>query len=96
MVTIVYGLDGASGSRPSIVLPKTEWATASPVSGVGDAQSREWLRCLRADGDVRQEAVARLHAYLLRTARFEVARRRVTLPHLRGNELDDIAHEGGR
>ena len=93
MVTIVYGLDGASGSRPGIVLPRVEATTAPPVSGVGDAQSREWLRCLRADGDVRQEAVARLHAYLLRTARFEVARRRVTLPHLRGNELDDIAHE---
>ena len=30
---------------------------------------------------------------LLRAARFEVARRRPTLPHLRGNELDDIAHE---
>jgi RNA polymerase sigma-70 factor (ECF subfamily) len=34
-----------------------------------------------------------LHALLLRAARFEVARRRPTLPHLRGNELDDIATE---
>ena len=32
-------------------------------------------------------------ALLLRAARFEVARRRPTLPHLRGNELDDIANE---
>ena len=38
-------------------------------------------------------AVARLHAVLLRAARFEVARRRPTLPHLRGDELDDIALE---
>jgi RNA polymerase sigma-70 factor (ECF subfamily) len=30
---------------------------------------------------------------LLRAARFEVARRRPTLPHLRGNELDEIALE---
>jgi len=37
--------------------------------------------------------IARLHALLLRAARFEVARRRSTLPHLRGNELDDIANE---
>jgi RNA polymerase sigma-70 factor (ECF subfamily) len=37
--------------------------------------------------------VARLHALLLRAARFEVARRRPTLPHLRGNELDEIALE---
>ena len=37
--------------------------------------------------------MARLHALLLRAARFEVARRRPTLPHLRGNELDEIALE---
>ncbi len=41
----------------------------------------------------RDEAVARLHELLLRAARFEVARRRPTLPHLRGGELDDIAVE---
>lgn len=58
-----------------------------------DEESREWLRDLRADGAVKDEAVARLHALLLRAARFEVARRRPTLPHLRGNELDDIAVE---
>jgi RNA polymerase sigma-70 factor (ECF subfamily) len=58
-----------------------------------DAESREWLRSLRAEGHERDEAVARLHALLLRAARFEVARRRATLPHLRGNELDDIALE---
>ena len=37
--------------------------------------------------------MARLHALLLRAARFEVARRRPSLPHLRGDELDDIAAE---
>jgi RNA polymerase sigma-70 factor, ECF subfamily len=58
-----------------------------------DAESREWLRSLRAEGAARDEAVARLHALLLRASRFEVARRRPTLPHLRGNELDDIALE---
>jgi RNA polymerase sigma-70 factor (ECF subfamily) len=58
-----------------------------------DADSREWLRSLRADGATRDEAIARLHALLLRAARFEVARRRPTLPHLRGDELDDIATE---
>jgi RNA polymerase sigma-70 factor (ECF subfamily) len=58
-----------------------------------DAESRSWLRDLRAPGAVRQDAVERLHALLLRAARFEVARRRPTLPHLRGNELDEIALE---
>jgi len=56
-----------------------------------DDDSREWLRTLRATGAERDEAVARLHALLLRAARFEVARRRPSLPHLRGNDLDAIA-----
>jgi len=58
-----------------------------------DDESREWLRGLHADGAERDEAVARLHALLLRAARFEVARRRPTMPHLRGDDLDDIANE---
>src|ERR671927_1147906 len=45
------------------------------------------------DGRTRQLAIERLHALLVRAARFEVARRRATLPHLRGDELDDIALE---
>ncbi len=57
-----------------------------------DAESREWLHSLRT-ASTRKEAIARLHALLLRTARFEVARRRPALPHLRGDELDDIANE---
>ena len=58
-----------------------------------DPESREWLESLRATGTVRDEAVSRLHALLLRAARFEAGRRRPTLPHLRGNELEDIALE---
>ena len=55
-----------------------------------DEESRAWLADLRSSEDA---AVERLHALLLRAARFEVARRRPTLPNLRGNELDDIALE---
>ncbi len=58
-----------------------------------DEESRQWLRELHGDGATREAAVARLHALLVRAARFEVARRRPTLPHLRGDELDDIAVE---
>ena len=58
-----------------------------------DDESRRWLRDLRADGATRDAAVARLHALLVRAARFEAARRRPALPHLRGDELDDIALE---
>jgi RNA polymerase sigma-70 factor, ECF subfamily len=74
-------------------------SAAAPLSpgprttGPVDADSRAWIRSLRATGAERDDAVARLHALLLRAARFEVARRRPTLPHLRGNELEEIAFE---
>ncbi len=84
-------------SLPSIA-PVDHGAETHPSSGslaptmsTLDPESREWLRGLRADGAERDEAVARLHALLVRAARFEVGRRKHTLPHLRGNELDDIA-----
>jgi len=65
--------------------------TASPETAPSfDPASRAWLQLLRADDE---EAIARLHALLLKAARFECTRRRPTLPHLRGDELDDIANE---
>jgi RNA polymerase sigma-70 factor (ECF subfamily) len=77
----------------SVVEPALRVAAPAPVTPELDPESREWLRCLHTDGAVKEEAVARLHALLLRAARFEVARRRPSLPHLRGDELDDIATE---
>jgi len=70
---------------------RVEPALALVKAVPADPESREWLRALRATGAERDEAVARLHALLLRAARFEVGRRRATLPHLRGGDLDDIA-----
>jgi RNA polymerase sigma-70 factor (ECF subfamily) len=67
--------------------------TALPVASETtlDAESQEWLRDLRGEGAAHDDAVARLHALLLRAAQFEVRRRRSTLPHLRGDDLDDTA-----
>lgn len=59
---------------------------AAPTTGFLDDESREWLRSLRADGAERDEAVARLHALLLKAARFEVRRRDV-------RDLDELAVE---
>ena len=56
-----------------------------------DAQSCAWVTDLEDSGQRRDEAVARLHELLLRAARFEVNRRRTTLPHLRGDDFDDLA-----
>jgi RNA polymerase sigma-70 factor, ECF subfamily len=64
-----------------------------PVAGgrVLDAESSAWLRSLDAEGPVRDAAVARLHALLLRAAHFEVVRRRTAVAHVRGEELEDLA-----
>ena len=75
------------------IVAEVEPALSVPAVRRPDAESREWLRALQAGGAERDEAVARLHALLLRAARFEVARRRPTLPHLRGGDLDDIANQ---
>jgi RNA polymerase sigma-70 factor (ECF subfamily) len=56
-----------------------------------DAESRDWLDSLKDTGPRREAAIARLHELLLRAARFEVNRRRTSLPHLRGGSFDDLA-----
>lgn len=56
-----------------------------------DAQSRAWIRDLEKPSRRRDEAIERLHEMLLRAARFEVNRRRATLPYLRGNDFEDLA-----
>jgi RNA polymerase sigma-70 factor, ECF subfamily len=56
-----------------------------------DAESQRWLRELQEDSPERHDAVAALHALLLRATRFEVRRRSAIHPHLRGNDLDDLA-----
>jgi RNA polymerase sigma-70 factor (ECF subfamily) len=58
-----------------------------------DEESRVWLERLGSDGPGRDAAVADLHALLLRAARFEVNRRRGILPHLRGGDHEDLAHQ---
>ena len=63
------------------------------VRAAVDEETRAWLRDLRSSGAAYDAAVGKLHALLLRGARFEVSRRRAVSPHLRGDELDDIANE---
>jgi RNA polymerase sigma-70 factor (ECF subfamily) len=58
-----------------------------------DEESRRWLRDLRAEGPVREAAIARLHGLLLRAARFETARRRGTLAQLSRGEVEELALE---
>jgi len=53
----------------------------------------EWHLDLHAQGARRDEAVAHLHGLLLRAARFEVFRRRGSVPQLSAVELDELAEE---
>jgi RNA polymerase sigma-70 factor, ECF subfamily len=80
----VKAVAGGSVARVETAIPDV---LATPL----DAESREWLRDLRGKGAAHDAAVTRLHALLLRSTQFEVRRRRPTLPHLRGDDLDDIA-----
>jgi RNA polymerase sigma-70 factor (ECF subfamily) len=69
----------------------TEGASAGPPAAASDEDSARWLLSLCGDGHERQDAVARLHALLLRAARVEVHRRRNSLGHLSPADVDDLA-----
>jgi RNA polymerase sigma-70 factor, ECF subfamily len=78
--------------RPAASEPAPLVATASPA-GTLDAESRRWVDALSGTGHARDEAIGRLHELLLRAARFEVSRRRLGLPYLRGGDHDDLAQQ---
>ena len=75
-----------------VEIPQSPVVNGTSEKRLLDAESRNWLHGLRGEGAVRDEAIGRLHALLLRAARFEAGRRRAALPHIRG-DLDDIAQE---
>ncbi len=68
--------------------------TNPDVSAIAAAPAlTEWHLDLQAEGARRDEAVAHLHGLLLRAARFEVFRRRNSLPQISAAELDDLAQQ---
>jgi RNA polymerase sigma-70 factor, ECF subfamily len=79
-----------AGAPPAPAMSQRSEAQSVPGP---DAESRAWLDGLRAQGSRRIEATQRLHELLLRAARFEINRRRVSHPHVRGGDLDDLAHQ---
>jgi RNA polymerase sigma-70 factor (ECF subfamily) len=56
-----------------------------------DDDSDAWVAALSSPGPAHEEACSRLHELLLKAARFEVNRRRASLPHLRGDDFEDLA-----
>jgi RNA polymerase sigma-70 factor (ECF subfamily) len=55
-----------------------------------DQESATWLRDLQDIGGARDDAIARLHALLVRVARGEAGRRRATFPIRAADEVDDL------
>jgi RNA polymerase sigma-70 factor, ECF subfamily len=83
-------VEGPAGQPPASAMSQRNEAPQVPGP---DPESRAWLLGLRADGPRGEEASRRLHDLLLRAARFEINRRRGSHPHLRGGDLDDLAHQ---
>jgi RNA polymerase sigma-70 factor, ECF subfamily len=77
----------------SATMPQMDSASPPRATPSLDDESRAWLADLRSDGHTREQATARLYDLLLRASRFEVNRRRATMPHLRGDDFDDLAHQ---
>jgi RNA polymerase sigma-70 factor, ECF subfamily len=83
-------VEAPAGPPPA---PAMSQRSEAPTVAGPDAESRAWVLGLRAQGPNREEASRRLHDLLLRAARFELNRRKASYPHLRGGDLDDLAHQ---
>ena len=72
--------------------PPTSVTADVTVAHALDDKSREWLEALSDTGATREAAIERLHALLLRAARFEVARRQRAVGISGGpGDLSDLA-----
>jgi RNA polymerase sigma-70 factor, ECF subfamily len=77
---------GTTGAAP-VVASVGRVPAAQPAPAFPDADSTAWVAALGGAGPAREAAVERLHALLLRAARFELRRRGAH------DDLDDLAHQ---
>jgi RNA polymerase sigma-70 factor (ECF subfamily) len=68
-----------------------EEVSSSVTERAPDAESLAWVRALSGSGREREDAIERLHALLLRAARFEIARRQRRTASRRAADVDDLA-----
>ena len=68
-------------------------AVAVSEPAVLDAPSDAWISALRGTGASKDDAVGRLHAMMLRVARWQVQRLRHTLGRIDADELDVLAQQ---
>ena len=79
-----------AGPNVAVSVRRVPPAPTSPAARAPDAESLVWLESLAASGERREQAVERLHALLVRAARFEVGRRPGSVRGGPG-DLDDLA-----
>jgi RNA polymerase sigma-70 factor (ECF subfamily) len=82
---------GASSSVPGTSMSVSR--APATHTAFRDAESRAWIDRLSPGSPDRDAAIASLHALLLKAACFEVRRRQLSFPHLRGNDYDDLAQQ---
>ena len=58
-----------------------------------DPESQAWVERLTPGSPDLEAGIEDLHSLLLKGARFEIDRRRALLPHLRGDDYDDLAQQ---
>src|SRR5215207_8524308 len=91
----------ADAVRDGVVVVRRSAAGASTVHQIAqppdrrgpDPESQAWLDALAGAGPRRDDALERLHALLVRAARFEIARRRRGRGDRGPVELDDLADQ---
>jgi RNA polymerase sigma-70 factor, ECF subfamily len=71
---------------------RVQESVAAPVKN----DPHDWVSALRGPPAVREEALATLHALLLRGARFELGRRRQALGQVPDGEVEDLALRAAR
>ena len=79
----------APARRPGYARPVPSTSDRAALSPADDA--RIWISALRGPAGPRDQALAELHALLLRAARFELGRRRGQLGHILASDIEDLA-----
>lgn len=84
-------VEEASAALPLVYRRRTVERAPGQAAGLRRDDSHAWLSALRGPVALREEAIAELHALLLRGAHHELNRRREMLGHVANGELDDLA-----
>jgi RNA polymerase sigma-70 factor (ECF subfamily) len=87
----VLALTGKSRFAGTVTTEPPGAGGGAGIAGLRGTMSQAWVARLSCTGAERDAAVAELHDLLLRTARFEIRRRRGAFPQLGGADLDDLA-----